>query len=269
MKKVILLDMDGTITPARKPIEPSMIAILDEIIKAGFYLGIVSGSNIELMNEQLSSWDKWVKGCNRVVKYPVNGTQGLDMEKEYTEFEWKWLLHDIKAADKRMRLSLGGKYIRQPEEIIEYRGSAINWCPIGRDANAEQREFFIHLDRKHNFRKNFLEQMKTRPLFHERTVIKLGGQTSFDIYPIGWDKSYVFKDFEDFERIYFIGDKCEPMGNDYEGYVKAGDYGIWTDGPESTNRILSEILKRTVSVDSVSQPVETPAQGNRDNNSSK
>ena len=76
--------MDGTITPARKPIEPSMITVLDEIIDAGFYLGIVSGSNLEYMDEQLSSWDKWTKGCNRVSKYPVNGTQELDMEKEYT-----------------------------------------------------------------------------------------------------------------------------------------------------------------------------------------
>jgi len=257
MKKVILLDMDGTITPARKSIEPSMITILDEIIKAGFYLGIVSGSNLEYMDEQLSPWNKWSKNCNRVLKYPVNGTQELDMAEEYTEFEWNWLIHDILSADKRMRLSVGGKYIRQPDEVIEYRRSAINWCPIGRDANAEQREFFIHLDRKHNFRKNFLEQMKTRPLFHEKTVIKLGGQTSFDIYPSGWDKSYVFKDFQDFERVYFIGDKCEPMGNDYEGYVKAGDYGIQTTGPEDTIRILSEILRRPIGENSIPPKVET------------
>ncbi len=259
MKKVILLDMDGTITPARKPIEPSMITILDEIIDAGFYLGIVSGSGIGYMDEQLASWGRWAKDCNRVFKYPVNGTQDLEMEKEYTKAEWRWLRHDILAADKRMRLSLGGKYIRQPEEVIEYRGSAINWCPIGRDANQEQREFFIHLDKKHKFRKNFLEQMKTRPLFHKKTVIKLGGQTSFDIYPTGWDKSYVFKDFQDFERIYFIGDKCEPMGNDYEGYVAAGDYGISTDGPTTTCRILTEILQGSAGVNSVSSQVATPS----------
>ena len=104
-----------------------------------------------------------------------------------------------------------------------------------------------------------MEQMKTRPLFHSKTVIKLGGQTSFDIYPSGWDKSYVFKDFQNFERIYFIGDKCEPMGNDYEGYVKAGDYGIQTDGPGTTRRILSEILEGSISVGKVSQQMETPS----------
>ena len=252
MKKVILLDMDGTITPARKPIEPSMITILDEIIDAGFHVGVVSGSDENYMEEQLSSWSRWTLNCNRIHKYPVNGTKGLEMENEYSPAEWRWLIHDIKSADKRMRLSVGGKQIRQPTEIIEYRGSAINWCPIGRDANQEERDKFIDLDAKYSFRINFLNQLKTRPLFHKKTVIKLGGQTSFDIYPTGWDKSYVFKDFKDFERIYFIGDKCEPMGNDYEGYVLAGDLGLQTDGPTSTHRILSEILKGPIGVDKIS-----------------
>ena len=269
MKKVILLDMDGTITPPREAIEPSTVHVLNSVLAGGYELGIVSGSNLDYMNEQLAGWDRWVNDCVKIHKYPVNGTQGLNMREEYTRFEWDWLIHDIKSADKRMRLSLGGKYIREPEEIIQYRGSAINWCPIGRDANLKQREFFIHLDRAFNFRKNFLEQMKTRPLFHEKTVIKLGGQTSFDIYPSGWDKSYVFKDFQGFERIYFIGDKCEPMGNDYEGYVKAGDYGIQTDGPRSTRRILTEILERSVGVDEVSSEVASSSQGDRDNRRSE
>ena len=265
MKKVILLDMDGTITPSRKAIEPSMVSILNEIIDAGFDLGIVSGSSMNYMEEQLASWDRWTAGCKKIHKYPVNGTLGLDMKKEYTDHEWTWLIHDIQSADRRMRLSLGGKYIRCPEEIIEYRGSAINWCPIGRDANKEQREEFINLDRSYNFRSKFAEEIKTRPLFHDKTVIKLGGQTSFDIFPRGWDKSYVFKDFEGFERIYFIGDKCEPMGNDYEGYILAGDFGIQTSGPRSTHRILSKILEGTTSIDKISPQVVSSPQRDRNN----
>ena len=257
MKKVILLDMDGTITPPRKPIETEMIVQLNSMISDGYELGIVSGSSIDYMDEQLRSWDKWYKDCKMVHKYPVNGTQGLDMRDEYTPAEWDWLIHDIEAADHRMRLSLGGTYIRKPKKIIEYRGSAINWCPIGRDACDSTRRRFVGLDKAFGLRINFLNQMKTRPLFHSKTVIKLGGQTSFDIYPAGWDKSYVFKNFEGFERIYFIGDKCEPMGNDYEGYVAAGDYGIQTDGPESTSRILSEILRQSISYDQVSPSIST------------
>jgi len=245
MKKVILLDMDGTITPPRKSITVEMAIQLDSMLADGFELGIVSGSHIDYMDEQLQSWKSWVENHPQLHKFPVNGTQALDMKSEYTQEDWTWLLHDIRSADHRMRLSLGGQYIREPEEIMEFRGSSINWCPIGRDANDKARKRFIGLDHAFGLRINFLNQMRTRPLFHEKTVIKLGGQTSFDIYPSGWDKSYVFKNFEGFERIYFIGDKCEPMGNDYEGFIKAGDYGIQTDGPESTCGILSEILRRS------------------------
>ena len=255
MKKVILLDMDGTITAPRKAIQHDMIDRLNSMIECGFELGIVSGSHLEYMDEQLESWDKWEQGCDMVHKFPVNGTQGLEMRNEYTEFDWNWLIHDIEAADHRMRLSLGGQYIRVPDKIIEYRGSAINWCPIGRDASEKMRKRFIGLDYAFDLRLNFLNQMKCRPIFHSKTVIKLGGQTSFDIYPSGWDKSYVFKNFQDFERIYFIGDKCEPMGNDYEGFIKAGDYGIQTDGPESTCRILSEILRGAAGEDTLSSPI--------------
>ena len=268
MKKVILLDMDGTITPPRKQIETEMIVQLNSMIADGFELGIVSGSGIEYMNEQLEPWDKWQKDCKMVHKFPVNGTHGLDMRNEYNDFDWRWLLHDIKAADHRMRLSLGGKYIRIPNNIMDFRGSTINWCPIGRDASDKMRKRFVGLDYAFNLRINFMNQMKSRPLFHHKTVIKLGGETSFDIYPSGWDKSYVFKNFEDFERIYFIGDKCEPMGNDYEGFIKAGDYGIQTDGPESTCRILSEILRRSACKDTISPPIQTLTSGSGNYNGS-
>ena len=266
MKKVILLDMDGTITEHRKPIDSFMVVQLDSMIADGWDLGIVSGSHMEYMDEQLSEWNTWKEGHEKLHKFPINGTQGLQMRNEYTEFEWRWLIHDIESADHRMRLSLGGKYIRIPQSIIDFRGSSINWCPIGRDANEKQRRRFIGLDLAFNLRKNFLHQMKTRPLFHSKTVIKLGGQTSFDIYPTGWDKSYVFKTFQDFERIYFIGDRCEPMGNDYEGFIKAGDYGIQTDSPAGTCRILSEILRRSASENSLSSSIQAPSSGSGNNN---
>lgn len=266
MKKIILLDMDGTITPHRKPIDPFMCLQLDSMIADGWDLGIVSGSHLDYMDEQLESWQAWKDNHHMLHKFPINGTLGLQMRNEYTKFEWEWLIHDIRAADHRMRLSLGGMYIRMPREIIDFRGPSINWCPIGRDANDNARKRFIGLDHAFDLRKNFLQQMKTRPLFHSKTVIKLGGQTSFDIYPQGWDKSYVFESFQDFERIYFIGDRCEPMGNDYEGFIKAGDYGIQTDGPESTSRILSKILRGSIGESSLSSSIQTPAHGNRDNN---
>ena len=35
----------------------------------------------------------------------------------------------------------------------------------------------------------------------------IGGQISFDVMPVGWDKSYCLKYLPDFEEIHFFGDK--------------------------------------------------------------
>ena len=256
MKKIILLDMDGTITPPRKPIQIDMIQKLDEILSHDIHLGVVTGSNLEYMQEQLNSWEKFKLAHRNIHSFPCNGLEywrnckcvyRKNMKDEYTGSEWNWLIHDIHSADKRMRLSLGGKDIRVPEKIIQERGSMINWCPIGRDANDKDRAKFIEIDKKHKLRENFLNQMKTRPLFTKKTVIKLGGETSFDIFPSGWDKSYAFKNFENFDSIYFIGDRCGPMGNDFEGYRAAAELGFETTGPTRTIAILSEILSGATS----------------------
>ena len=257
MKKVILLDMDGTITPPRKPITDEMALQLDSMLVDNWELGIVSGSHIQYMDEQLSSWKAWKNNNPRIKKYPVNGTSLLSMRDEYSSFEWNWLIHDITAADHRMRCSLGGSYIRQPKSILEFRGSSINWCPPGRDADDKQRKKFIGLDMAFDLRVNFMKELKTRPLFHKKTVVKLGGQTSFDIYPLGWDKSYVFKNYKEFEKIYFIGDRCGPMGNDREGFIRAGNNGIQTLGPDNTIAILSQILRESASSNKVSSKLAT------------
>ena len=180
MKKVILLDMDGTITPPRKPIEVDMVKKLDEILFADIHLGIVTGSNLEYMQEQLNSWEKFKLSHRNLHILPCNGLEywraskciyRKNMRDLYSKTEWDWLMHDINSADKRMRLSLGGKDIRIPEKFIYERGSMINWCPIGRDATIFDRESFVQLDKKYKLRESFLNQMKTRPLFASKTVM--------------------------------------------------------------------------------------------------
>ena len=121
------------------------------------------------------------------------------------------------------------------------------------------------IDEHHESLINFMNQTKTSQLFHNNAVIKLGGQTIFDIFPSGWDKSYVFKDFESFERIDFIGDKCDSMGIYHKGFAETRDHGIQTDGTKPTCRILSEILRGSTRKDTLSSPVQAPTPRGRYN----
>ena len=48
----------------------------------------------------------------------------------------------------------------------------------------------------------------------------MGGNTSIDIYPIGWDKTYALNHYEDYDH-WFVGDRCTlPTGNDKPLYDK-------------------------------------------------
>jgi len=47
-------------------------------------------------------------------------------------------------------------------------------------------------------------------------ILDIGGQISFDVFPIGWDKTYCLSFVQHIPIIHFFGDKTFPGGNDYE-----------------------------------------------------
>lgn len=130
--------------------------------------------------------------------------------------------------------------------FIDYRGSMINWCPIGREANADQRKEFVELDRSLELRSRQLTRFKEQLGWlglDDLVAIKLGGDTSFDIYPVGWDKTYALKHFQGYD-IWFVGDRCKPSGNDYELFTHCGDQGFESSGPDHTVDIINTIIEK-------------------------
>ena len=51
MKKIVLFDMDGTLTPPRKALDTNLLSVLEEITRYA-EIGIVSGSDIYYIMEQ-------------------------------------------------------------------------------------------------------------------------------------------------------------------------------------------------------------------------
>ena len=75
-------------------------------------------------------------------------------------------------------------------------------------------------------------------------TVTLGGSTSFDIYPTGWDKTYVIKHLRDYD-MFFIGDKCTGTGNDKTLYdMLQPDNSRETTSPSGTIEIIDEIVKK-------------------------
>ncbi len=121
----------------------------------------------------------------------------------------------------------------------------VNWCPIGRTATHEQRESFVAHDKEHNIREVFLEHLTNNFVYNDFDLtVKLGGDTSFDIYPTGWDKTYPIENTEYFDeyQIYFVGDRCGVTGNDRELFLHPRTIARETESPEHTIEIVDSFL---------------------------
>ena len=257
MKKIVLFDMDGTLTPARKKMERKVLNALTDLQNADFEIGIVTGSDLNYVQQQMEiALDISPLDAFQIHFLPCNGTKYYrlghggflnlyekDMRNELGEENWRVFIQTL----CNLQSSLTSFYNHPlTGNFINYRGSMVNWCPIGRQATTADREEWCGLDKEQRVRETWLwvARMAMNNIGLEDVVIKLGGDTSFDIYPKGWDKTFAFNNFSEYDKIYFIGDRCEPQGNDHEAYLLAGDLGYSTTGPNQTINIIKEIIKK-------------------------
>ena len=69
----------------------------------------------------------------------------------------------------------------------------------------------------------------------------IGGQISFDVFPLGWDKSFCLKYIEgQYDEIHFWGDKTAEGGNDHEIFIDERTIGHAVTNPEETIAQLIE-----------------------------
>ena len=261
--KLVLFDMDGTLTPPRGKIQHEMLEPLIELQQSGYRVGIISGSDIDYITEQcnllfgVNSYDfensLWLP-CNGTKQYTFEKSGNCsvvydhDLKSEIGKEKYNRLISILLDSQIAIKYSLGTRDMPLSGTFIQYRGSTINWCPIGRDATVEERNAWVTMDKRHNIRARMLERLRSFPVF-EDLVVKLGGETSFDIFPKGWDKSYVLKNFGDHDAVWFIGDRCGENGNDKELFdaiaLRINGESFETTGPSKTidiirNKILNQ-----------------------------
>ena len=164
------------------------------------------------------------------------------MEEEIGTKDYRDIIYMLIENQLRIKRTLYGKIVPLTGNFIDCRGSMINWCPIGRNATNDDRKKWVALDQKHNIRNNFIDCYFRAPIY-ESVEVKLGGSTSFDIFPKGWDKTYWLKFVEnDFDKIYFYGDRTMEGGNDYEIFMDNRTESFTVTGPEDTLNKINEFI---------------------------
>lgn len=246
---MLLFDMDETITSAREVIKEEMVFELLRLSKTN-RIGIVSGSDISKIKEQLKPLlDKNIE----IHIFECNGTgyyicqNDLKLVKKVTMKE-KIGLNKYKLIMRKllkMQNSFVGMYqfdVSPP--FIEDRGSMINWSLVGRNASLKERDSFYNFDKKHFLRKEYSEilNLSLNPNLKKDIKVSIGGKTSLDVFPIGWDKTFVFN-YVNKEDIVFFGDKCEEGQNDYEIYSSLDENKRYhVSSPEETLSIIKTMM---------------------------
>ena len=253
---ICLFDVDGTLTEARRTINKQMLDTLREL-SFQTEIGLLTGSGLEYIKEQLwplladqeLSLNCHVLPCNGIEYYiPNPEAPGNFIEIHRNSMEAKLGFEKFQFVMTTI-LKLQGQIADSDYDIsftghhLQNRGSTLNWSPIGRNALHGDRQQFKAMDKIYNIRKIYLHKIREILRHHgiNDVTIKLGGDTSFDIYPAGWDKRYALKHFPETDwDVFFVGDRCSPDGNDFEIFEHLAPQGrsFETSGPEETIEII-------------------------------
>ncbi|XP_046863825.1 phosphomannomutase-like [Xenia sp. Carnegie-2017] len=239
---LFLFDIDGTLTLPRKVITLEMKNFLAKL-RGTVDVGLVGGSDYAKAQEQLGGGEiykdyDYVFTENGLVAYKRGQLCSSQTIKAYIGEE---------KLQKFINFCL--KYISELNipvkrgTFIEFRNGLINVSPIGRNCSQDERVEFEKYDKVHNIRKDFVSLLQ-KEFADFNLKFSIGGQISFDVFPIGWDKTYCLNHLadEEYKEVHFFGDKTWEGGNDYEIFVDKRTIGHTVKSPSETLEILEKYI---------------------------
>ncbi|EDV97399.1 phosphomannomutase [Drosophila grimshawi] len=241
---LLLFDVDGTLTMPRSIVKPEFEEFFYTKVKPRATIGIVGGSDLEKMFEQLNG-KKILNEFDLI--FPENGLVQIDGGKEVGKQN---IIKHLGEKTLQRFINYVLRYLSEVElpikrgTFIEFRNGMMNVCPIGRQCTREERNMFAAYDAEHQIRSKMIAKLKEEFADIDLTY-SIGGQISFDVFPHGWDKTFCLRYIEahyKYKEIHFFGDKTDPGGNDYEIYRDSRLKGHKVNTPDDTMRILTELL---------------------------
>lgn len=248
--KLLLFDVDGTLTPPRNKIENEMLECLKKLKEnPNFELGFVGGSDLNKQIEQLGQENFYLFNW----RFSENGLLGYHNEDLIHQRSFvEELGEDVfkKFINNCLMILAGVDCPVKRGTFIEYRNGMLNISPVGRACSQAEREEFNIYDQENNLRDNIIQQLKKfwdneckcEKLTAPELQYSIGGQISIDIFPKGWDKTYCLQFLEGkYEEIHFFGDKTDAGGNDHEIYNDSRVIGHKVEKYEDTITILDSL----------------------------
>ncbi len=235
MNSVYIFDMDGTLTPPRKPMTDFFAKKFEIWLKQNEAY-IATGSDYSKVKEQLlSSVISLFSGiyCSMGNELWLNDKPIYQKEIELEQN----LLDDLN------NFRINTKYPYELfQNFLEKRIGMLNFSILGRDCPYDARIKYAEWDAEHKERKTIQEYLTSK---YSQYNFLLGGTISIDIVKKSCGKEQIAEDLRlknPNSRLVFFGDRTFKGGNDYELAYKLSQMEntktVQVDSPEELLKIL-------------------------------
>ena len=217
--KVIAMDLDGTLTQHKEPLEPQQREALLRLSKK-YKLLMVGAGQVGRIFRQLGNFPIDIIG-NYGLQYGVYNEETQQMD----------ILRDLTFPIERESVEERVAYLRQKYGFTAYDGESVEYHPsgcitfpiLGTRAPQEKKLAF---DPQRSKRRAIYAEVCD--LFSDYTVF-VGGSSSFDMSPRPYDKRYALARFAEeqglsHDSILYIGDDYGQGGNDESVFLSDFPY---------------------------------------------
>jgi len=234
---VYLFDVDGTLTPHRKPIKEEFADVfLSWVRTKQKTVYLVTGSDIKKIKEQL--FPSFIDQCEGI--YTCSGNVYHSKGKKVHERPMEIPPGLIENLELYLEQS---DWRTKKGNHIEKRPGMINFTTLGRNASHNLREAYNRWDKTHKEREDIVEYIKH---LHPEVEVAIGGAISVDIYSVGANKGQVVEEMQKRHgpdvNMVFCGDGNFPGGNDWPLAQRldplAGSEWYQVGGPEETRALI-------------------------------
>ena len=247
-KKIIIFDLDGTLTKSKSNLDKEMATLICELLRQR-YVAVTSGCSFQQFETQfLSKLPKSTKLRNLFL-FPTCSASGYYYNTRRGSFSRAYsnllpkhatmrIVHSFETVFKKIG------YVRPKMtygQVFENRGSQLTFSALGQKAP-------LHLKRKWDPKQK--KRLKIRRLLKTHLPdfeISIGGTTSIDVTRKGVNKTLCVKKLKerlcvDRKNMLYVGDALFVGGNDYI-MRSTGIRCISVSGPEETKTLIKRMIE--------------------------
>lgn len=246
-KKVVVFDLDGTLTESKARIDANMKILLRKLLKEKKVAVIGGGSYGQFKKQMIGNLRISKNLLKNLFLFPTNSS----VMYAYRDRGWKKIYEGKLTLSERQKIIYGFKRafidakFEVPKKtygkIIEDRGSQVTFSALGQKAPVHAKKEWSE---KKDSRPQIIKSLKKHlPEFE----IRSGGLTSIDVMRKGIDKAYGIRNIRKFlgvssRKMVFVGDAFYPGGNDTP-VLKTGVDCIRVSGQEETKKLIRFLVR--------------------------